>query len=164
MPKYKISLAAAALLLAAGLAWAAGEAMSVQVREGQLRAQPSFLAALVATLPYGERVQVAGEQGPWKKVTSSQGASGWMHVSSLTPKAVVLQGGQGAAVGSASGEEMALAGKGFNKDVEADFAAHNRGANFAAVNKMEQSYRFAQPQILAFAQEGGLAPSAGGGR
>jgi SH3-like domain-containing protein len=162
--KHTKVILAAAVLLAAGLAWAAGEAMSVQVREGQLRAQPSFLAGLVATLAYGERVQTNAEQGAWRQVTSSQGASGWMHVSSLTAKRVVLQAGQGMAGGGASGEEMALAGKGFNKDVEADFAARNRGADFASVNKMEQGYRFSPQQLTAFVQEGGLTPAAGGGR
>jgi hypothetical protein len=164
MKKRKILLAGAAVLLAAGLAWAADEAMSVQVREGQLRAQPSFLSALVANLAYGERVQTLGEQGSWRQVSTSQGATGWMHVSSLTAKRVVLQSGQGMAGGGASGEEMALAGKGFNKEVEADFATHNRGADFATVNKMEQSYRFTPQQLTAFVQEGGLTPAEGGGK
>ncbi|MBI4797239.1 MAG: SH3 domain-containing protein [Desulfarculus sp.] len=164
MKRGKLSMAAALLFLAAGLAWAAGEAMSVQVREGQVRAQPSFLAAIVATLGYGERVQVSGEQGAWRQVSASQGATGWMHLSSLTPKQVVLQAGEGLKSGGASGEEMALAGKGFNKEVEADFAARNRGADFASVNRMEQSYRFSPPQVEAFVREGGLTPAPGGGR
>jgi len=162
MKRGKIPLAAAAVLLAATLAWAAGEAMSVQVREGQVRAQPSFLSAVVGTLAHGDRVQTLAEQGPWRKVTASQGASGWMHVSSLTAKTVVLRAGDGLSGGGASGEEMALAGKGFNKDVEADFAAHNRGADFASVNKMEQSNRFTPQQLTAFVREGGLTPAAGG--
>ncbi|MFH1034136.1 MAG: SH3 domain-containing protein [Pseudomonadota bacterium] len=164
MKNRKLILATAAVLLAAGLAWAAGEAMSVQVRQGQLRAQPSFLSSLLANLPYGERVQTIEEQGAWRKVTSSQGATGWMHVSSLTAKTVVLQSGQGLSAGGASGEEMALAGKGFNKDVESDFAAHNRGADFATVNQMEQSYSFSPQQLTAFVREGGLTPAAGGGK
>lgn len=164
MRRGKSPLAAGLVLLAAGLAWAAGQAMSVQVREGQLRAQPSFLSAIVATLGYGERVQVSGEQGAWRQVTSGQGASGWMHLSSLTPKQVVLQAGEGLATGGASGEEMALAGKGFNKEVEADFAARNRGADFASVNRMEQSHRFTPAQLEAFVREGGLTPAEGGGR
>lgn len=160
----KSAAAAVLALLAASLAWAAGEAMSVQVREGQVRTQPSFLSAIAGTLAYGERVQVSQEQGAWRKITSSQGTSGWMHLSSLTPKEVVLKAGQGMSGSGASGEEMALAGKGFNKDVEADFAAHNRGADFATVNRMEQSYPVSAPQVEAFVREGGLTPASGGGQ
>lgn len=159
--KRKAVMTALALALVAGVAWAAAEGMSVQVRQAQVRSQPNFLASVVGTLDYGQRVQTLEDKGQWLKVAGGQGPSGWVHLSSLTKKEVVLNAGQ-AGAGGASGEELALAGKGFNKDVEADFAAHNQGANFAAVNQMEHSFLVGEPQMQAFLKEGGVTPGTGG--
>ena len=55
--KRKAVMTALALALVAGVAWAAAEGMSVQVRQAQVRSQPNFLASVVGTLDYGQRVQ-----------------------------------------------------------------------------------------------------------
>ena len=155
-------LSLAMVLAAVTLAWAV-ETMSVQVKQGRVYAKPNFLSKLQATLPYGAKLQVENENGAWRQV-SAKGLQGWMHVSALTEKQISLQAGSGRAAASASSEEMTLAGKGFNKQVEAKYKATNKGLNYAAVNKMEGSYAVSVSQLEQFINEGGLRAPQGGGQ
>jgi hypothetical protein len=148
------ALGLAVVLIAGTLAWAA-ETMSVQVKQGRVYAKPNFLSKLQATLPYGAKLKVEGEEGAWRQV-SAKGLQGWMHVSALTESEINLQAGSRRAASGASSEEMTLAGKGFNKQVEAKYKATNKGLNYAAVNKMEKSYPVSVAQIKKFLRTGGL--------
>ena len=142
----------AALLFAAGAQ--AQSAMSVQVKQGAVRSTPSFTGRVLGTLTYGQQVQVSEKKSPWMMV-SGGGVSGWMHESSLSKKQIVLSGGTATAQTGASSEELALAGKGFNSDVEGQFKAQNREINFAAVDRMER--RKTTPEEKAqFLKDGGI--------
>ncbi len=151
--------ALAAALAGAGPAWARSSAMSVQVREAPVRAAPSFLGAVVGSLAYGDRVDVLGVQGAWSQVASGD-VSGWVHQSALTAKRIVLTAGREDARVAASGDELALAGKGFNSDIEARFKANNRNVDFAWIDWME-AVRIEPKDKLAFLAAGGLRPREG---
>ena len=71
-------------------------------------------------------------------------------------------GGQNAQTG-ASGDELALAGKGFNYDVEADFKAKNQNVNFTWVDKMEK-IKVPAASMQQFLKDGGIQPAEGGKR
>jgi SH3-like domain-containing protein len=145
----------AALLLAVEPAGAAAPAeMSVQVRNGQLRATPSYLGKPVGAAPYGERVAVVTAQGDWLQVQGAAG-TGWLHKSALTEKRVVLKAGAGNVGSAASGEELALAGKGFNSDVEADFKKKNAAIDFGPIDRMEK-IKVSGAEAQAFLAEGGV--------
>ena len=58
---------------------------------------------------------------------------------------------------TASGEELAMAGKGFNSRVEADFKNKNRDIDFTWIDKME-TLKVSEKQSRAFLKEGGLEP------
>jgi uncharacterized protein YgiM (DUF1202 family) len=147
---------ALAILLTAALSYAAQD-MLVQVKTGQLRDAPSFLGKIVAPLSYGEKVTMVQQKGDWMKVTSSHGVAGWVHGSALTAKRVKMTAGSQDAKVAASGDEMALAGKGFNKDVEADFKSKNKDIDYAWVDSM--GGMVITPQETArFVNEGGLRP------
>jgi SH3-like domain-containing protein len=153
-----------AIITIAALALAAGPAMmSVQVKSGQVREQPSFLGKVTVLLNYGARVQVVEQQGDWSRVTAPGGQTGWMHTSALTKKKLVMKAGDQSVQGPASGEELALAGKGFNSDVEADFKAKHQEIDFTWVNKMEQM-KVAPEVMQQFLKDGGIQPAAGGNR
>ncbi len=141
-------------LMATG-AWAAKE-MSVQVRDGQLRNRGSFLGAVTGTVAYGDRVTVGQTQGGWCEVSTAAGAKGWIHESALTPKRVVLGSGAGDARTGASGEEVALAGKGFSKEVEAEYKKQNKNLDYTWVDWMGQQ-TVANDQLVKFLKDGGLA-------
>ena len=121
---------ATGLGLLTGLTWAAGQVMSVQVRTTQMRSRPSFLGSAVAEMTYGTQVKMVTQQGPWVKVTSPQGKTGWLHESALSEKDLAMVAGGTEAATGASGEEIALAGKGFNAQVEKEYRKQNQDLDF----------------------------------
>ena len=141
-------------LLATG-AWASKE-MSVQVREGQLRNRASFLGTVTGAVAYGDRVTVKQLQAGWCEVATAAGTTGWIHESALTPKRVVVGSGMDDARIGASGEEVALAGKGFSKEVEAEYKNQNAKLDYAWVDRMLQ-FDVPVGQLVDFLKQGDLA-------
>ena len=140
---------------------AAKKYMSVQVREGMVRTTPSFLGKVVGELSYGDRVAVSEEKNKWAKVEmSGKGRKGWMHLSALTIKKVVLNPGADDVEEAASSNEIALAGKGFSEEVEKSYKAKNKQLNYKEVDKMEK-IAVSQAKIKNFLKEGGLMPEGG---
>ncbi len=158
MGKRKPVLAVVLALCLCGAVAVAAKVMSVAVRDGQVRQTPSFLGKIVGKAAYGQHVGVDGEQGDWFKVSLPGGATGWMHRSALTTEQLALSGGAGTASG-VSGKEMALAGKGFSAQVEADYR-RTHGGNFAAINAMER-ISYSPTTLLAFLRKGDVRPQGG---
>jgi len=148
--------------LTALCAYAAGEKMmSVQVKQGQIRSAPSFLGRIMVSLSYGDRVLMLEEKGSWIRVSvPHSGVEGWIHTSALTTKKIVIRAGTKDVSLAASSDELALAGKGFNKQVEQEFKVKNPRIDFTWVDRMEKIV-VTPGQIQRFLKEGGL--SAGGG-
>lgn len=151
------SLAAVAVCLAA-VSVIAAQVMNVQVREGQIRSTPSFLGKIVGKVGYGQSVTVQDKRGDWHQVALS-GLTGWMHGSALTTSDLDLQSGSGAAPSSVSGQEMALAGKGFNSQVEKEYR-NSHGGDFSGVDRMEKT-TVDTVALMAFLQDGGVEPQGG---
>ena len=122
------------ILLAAASLWAAS-AMSVQVYTAQIRRTPSFLGPVVAELAYGDRVEILDEGRGWLQVRSESGEVGWMQESALTDKKVEFVS-SGSTASGASSEEVALAGKGFNAEIENEYRSGS-DLDFAWVDEME---------------------------
>lgn len=135
------------------------ESQSVQVRKSQIRSTPSFLGEIVMTVQYGDKLQVIDTKGSWVEV-KAEGTKGWMHSSALTKKEIAVSSGAGTKTHAASNDEIALAGKGFNKQVEDKFRQKNKNLDFAEVDRIE-SFVVSQTEIEAFLQEGGLVPEGG---
>ena len=135
--------------------------MSVQVKEGQLRSTPSFLGTIIAKLAYGDRVEIIQDQGTWKKVAVRGGVQGWMHASALTTKSIVLKAGAANVQTSATGGEIALAGKGFSEEVEKQYKKLNRNLDYAWVDRMER-FQVSPEQMQAFLKQGDVVPAEGG--
>ena len=141
--------------LLATSAWAAKE-MSVQVRDGQLRNRASFLGTVIGTVAYGDRVTVNQMQAGWCEVATAAGATGWIHESALTPKRVVLSSGtEEARVQSVGSEEVALAGKGFSKEVEAEYKKQNQNIDYTWVDWMGKQ-TVPDAQLVQFLKQGDL--------
>jgi uncharacterized protein YgiM (DUF1202 family) len=155
-----LMIIAAALLLSAGLAFGqSAKQMSVTVKETQVRATPSYMGKILAVLAYGDRVDVLAEQSGWARVRLPSG-EGWVHLSALTTKQIVLQSGSQNVGSGASSGEVALAGKGFNQEVEDKYKQDNN-LDYTWVDRMG-SYIVTPQQILAFLEEGGLNTQIGG--
>ena len=133
----------ALLVLALGLsvpilaASTGSRVMTVQVQKAQLRATPSFLGKVINEMPYRTQVDLIKEQGDWMQVRAASAAIGWVHKSAVTSKRIRMTSGSGDAATSASGDELALAGKGFNSDIEAQYKSRNKTADFAPVDAMK---------------------------
>ena len=136
---------------------------SVIVRETMIRDKPSFTGKILGKLLYTDRVQIlempAGSS--WMKVRLvAAKLEGWIHVSALAKddKPVVKAGTESVAM-AASGSEVALAGKGFNPEVEAEYRK-NASLNYKAVDLMEELVIL--PAALAsFIAQGGLTVEGG---
>ncbi len=149
------------IVLAAGVAWAAGQMMSVQVRSTKLRSRPSFLGATVAEVIYGSQVTVGDQRGPWTQVTDADGHTGWLHESALSQEKLTMVSGSAEAATGASSDEIALAGKGFNSQVEQEYREQNSSVDFATVDRMEQVV-VTPEQAAAFLAAGQIQPPNGG--
>ena len=141
----------------------AQETLSVQVKEGELRATPSFLGQIVARVAYGDRVTVIEDRGTWKKVSLRGGKQGWMHASALTTKRIALKAGQTNVQTGATQNELALAGKGFNEQVESSFRKENKNLDYTWINKME-SFKVSPDLMRNFLAQGYVVPPSEGGR
>jgi hypothetical protein len=135
--------------------------MSIQVKKGAVRSSPSFLGKIVTQLKYGDQVAVQDVKGSWYFIDRPKGKTdGWMHSSALSVKKIVLNPGASDVKQAASSDEITLAGKGFNKQVENDFKSKNPQVDFTWINKMEKM-TISQNQIQAFVKEGQLSPTGG---
>ena len=130
----------------------------VQVRQSQVRSSPSFLGKVLLEPVYGDRLEPVGEQGGWYRViVPGRDVAGWIHGSAVTQKQIPLKaGGKDAPTGASAGE-LALASKGFNSDVEAEFRNAHRELDFRTIDRME-AVSFSPRQLSDFLQEGGVAP------
>jgi uncharacterized protein YgiM (DUF1202 family) len=165
MTCFRFMISGLVLFIVLGIAMRvnAEETMSVQVKESEVRATPSFLGKIVAKVVYGDRVTVTGKSGSWTKVSLKGGTTqGWMHASALTTKRVVLSAGQTNVKSGTSQDELALAGKGFNDQVEASFMKQNKKLDYTWVNLME-TFKVKPELMKTFLAQGEVvAPSEGG--
>ena len=129
--------------------------MSIQVKKCQLRNKPTFLAKIVTSLKYGDIVEVKKKEQSWAEVKTDDKPAGWVHVSALSEKKIILQPNSQDIKNAASGDEIALAGKGFNEQVEQNYKTNNKNIDFTWVDKMEQ-FVVSQDEMISFLQRGGL--------
>lgn len=137
-----------------------GESVSVAVRETQLRSTPAFLGRVIEVLSYGDLLEVVSEQGAWKRVTTKDGAEGWVHNSALSEKRIVLNAADSDVETGASSGEVALAGRGFNEQVENQYKEET-GLDFSKVDEIE-GYGLPPEELIAFIEEGELKSPEGG--
>jgi uncharacterized protein YgiM (DUF1202 family) len=158
MIELKKSLIIFLLICLNGFPVFAAEMMSIQVKKGEIRSTPSFLGTIVARVSYGDRVYVREKRGSWIRIDlPGKSKQGWIHASLLTSKKIVLKAGAADVRTSASSDELALAGKGFSKQVENKFKGKNPNISYAYIDRMEK-FVVSQKQIKQFLKEGELSP------
>jgi hypothetical protein len=141
-------------LCAAGL-WAQdsrGGTMYVGAKTADLKSGTGFFAKTQAKLAYGAQVTVLQVNGKWREVRSTSNAAqrGWTAAANLTAKRVVSGN-----TGSASAKEVALAGKGFNQEVE-DAYKTKGSLNYADVDRTE-AQTVSDADLYKFVVDGHLA-------
>lgn len=149
------------LCLGASLWARVGDTMYVNVEEAELKSGTGFFASQTGFLPYGAKVTVLAEKGKWIQVEGADGgASGWLPASSLTKKKILSSDLNTV---SASADELALAGKGFSAEVEAQYTTEANAAMYALVDEIEAT-PMDKDGLWDFIQQGGLSDGSGGER
>jgi len=163
MFNYRSGLIVIALLCFVTMAtWAtAARTMSVQMKKSELRASPSGLGSVVATVKLGDRLTVLGTKGTWTRVSTAKGTTGWIPTSSLTRKKIKIKSGNTDARVAASSDEMSLATKGFTSQVESDFKNQNKEIDFKWVDKMI-AMKVTTGEMKAFLKKGNVKAEDGG--
>jgi uncharacterized protein YgiM (DUF1202 family) len=141
-------------LTAAGIfAQKAGDTLYVNVNSAALKSSTGFFASTTGTVRYGDAVRVLAVSGKkWVQVRTNSSITGWIASASLTTKRISTQ----ANAANASAKEIALAGKGFSPEVEAEYKKSGGTLNYGAVDAMEK-VGTSERDLLAFIEEGHLA-------
>lgn len=144
-----------AVLLAISAGAVLATPMSVQVRNCRVRATPSQLGSTVATVDYGAVLQVGELQNGWYPVTTADGKTGWVHQSALSKKPIAMRAGANDVATGASSDEVALAGKGFNDQVESKLRREGK-LDYTWVDRMS-AMNVAGDKIAQFRTQGHLS-------
>ena len=129
-----------------------GGTMYVAAKTIELKSTTGFFATAKGTLVYGAAVTVLQIKGSWAEVSSVANASvsGWTAVANLSSKRIV----SGAAAGTTA-SEVALAGKGFNQEIENAYKAKGR-LNYADVDRTE-AQKVTKKELQDFINAGHLS-------
>ncbi len=140
-----------------------GDVLAISVREAEIRGAPGFLSSIESRVAYGETVRVVAVRGAWVRVTvEGSGSEGWIHESSvLTPRQMNLTGGTARESGATS-REIALAGRGFNEQIEREYREQHQ-LDYDPVDAME-AHLVPVVQLAEFLAEIGAEPPHGGER
>lgn len=159
MKKAPLFVGLACLIVLAALY--AADTYIVKVKTTTLRSEPKFYASTVLPLKAGDGLEKVAAQGDWIQVKTASGTIGWIHTSALEPKKFNLLASNKGMKTGATADEVALASKGFNKQVEDSYRSRNKSLNFALVDRMVQ---IAIPSAAetAFLKDGKLGDFRGG--
>jgi hypothetical protein len=133
-----------------------GKTMFVSVKNAELKDSTGLLANVRGTVPYAAEVSVLQERGRWVEVRAAGPPvlTGWMPSGDLSARRIVTS----STTPDATANELALAGKGFSAEVEAEYktASGNNAAAYTTIDAMESQVVSAQV-LYQFLQEGHLS-------
>lgn len=127
---------------------------SIQVRTVAVKSSTDYLSRTVGTLSYGAKVDIVGDEGNWYHIVSPAG---------YIPKNVVgrstrsIDASRSYAATGVSHDETALAGKGFNPQVEGQYKRSNASlaAAYTQVDRIERM-KVSQSALSNFIAKGKL--------
>ena len=148
-----ILIALLCLSTAALFAQKVGDTNYINVKSADLKSSTGFFASNTGTVSYGEEVKVLALNGKYAQVRTAVGnKTGWIAKASLTSKKISASGN----TANASAREIALAGKAFSPEIEAEYKKGETQANYPAVDELER-VTVSDRDLLAFIDEGHLA-------
>lgn len=126
----------------------------ITTRENAIREQCAFFSPVRVKVFYGDTVNITVREGDWFRVTF-RGTHGCIHKSAVEEKAFSLSKTGDLGRASASEAEVALAGKGFNQQVEDSYGKKHPEADFRTVDLVE-GYAVTDFQLEEFIRSGAL--------
>jgi len=163
-PRRLLAAALAAAFLAAPMAALAGpskgDTVTVTHLEAKVMAAPKLIGKAVASVQRNDRLKVVeAEKNGWLKVSLAGGKSGYIRTQFVQEGKLELAKVSGGEAAHVSADEVALAGRGFNENVEKSYREKNARLDFAHVDRIQALN--VEPEAAAkFAEQGGL----GGGK
>jgi uncharacterized protein YgiM (DUF1202 family) len=136
------------------------ETLTIKVQTTYVRKEPKFYSSPVATLSAGEKVTQISSQAGWFMVRTSKGVEGWIHSQAVATGKFKVAAMDQTLRASATADEVALAGKGFNKQVEDAYKSRNKGISFAEVEHMLK-IKVTPNELRQFLMDGKLAEFGG---
>jgi len=128
-----------------------GRVVYVSVKTIDLKSSTGMFAGTVATLNYGDEVTVKQVNGKYLEVTASGSSStGWAASEKFSTKKIVT-GSQTVT----SAKEIALAGKGFDQEIENTYSAQKQ-IDFENVDKVE-AITADETELMLFIEKGNLS-------
>ncbi|MCL2211547.1 MAG: hypothetical protein FWB95_06470 [Treponema sp.] len=129
-----------------------GGTLYVSVKTISLKAGTGFFSGTKGTLNLGDQVTVIQISGKNVEVRSVRNTSltGWTSSGNFTTKQIVT-----GTSSTATAKEVALAGKGFNQDVEQSYRNQQRNLNYADVDRVE-TITVSETDLKRFLDEGRL--------
>lgn len=151
----KFFLCVGLILISAGFAMAQvspGGTLYVTSKTLALKSSMGMLSATTGTLNYADKVTVISVNGKNIQVRSADNPSitGWAPAANFTARQIAST-----ASTTTSAREVALAGKGFNQEVENVYKQQGN-LNYADVDKIEK-LTFTEAELIRFLREGNLS-------
>ena len=132
-----------------------GDTNYINVKSAELKSSTGFFSSTTGKVEYGNEVKVLELSGNYARVSTTTGnKTGWIAKASLTAKRITVQGNNS----NITDKEIALAGKGFSPEVEAQYKKDKKDAgkiDYDAVDAMEKIV-ISDNDLRNFIQEGRL--------
>lgn len=141
------------LFCAGALFGQSSDLRSISVREAALRDRPNQLSRVVVRLSYADEVTLVDTQRDWLRVRYD-GTEGWLHQDAVSEQRIVLGASDRDVGREADSREVALAGRGFNAQVEEEFQSQS-GLDFSLVDELEARV-VDEGELQRFLEEGEL--------
>lgn len=135
-----------------------GQIVTVRVLRAKVMKKPKFIGGVAGSVSRGQQLTFKKAKGDWYQVSGR--VSGWVHRTNVVDKRVKLSSKPGGG-GSASRDEVELAGRGFTPQVEGEYRRKNPNFDFSHVDAIEK-LEVPDAEVEKFMQEGGLV--IGGGK
>ena len=135
------------------------QTLTIMVKETHVRSKPKFYAKSIYRAERGDQLEQMSKSNDWYEVKTPDGHSGWVHSSAVGLKKLDPETGEWVD-SETSAEEVALAGKGFNKEVEAEYRKNHPDLDFTWVDRME-AIDVSEEEMIAFLREGKLGEYGG---
>lgn len=130
------------------------ETVKVITKENAIREQCRFFAPIKLIVHYDDELTVITTKDDWFEVRFGN-IEGCIHKSAVEKKAFSFSKLMAPKTKSATEEEVALAGKGFNPQVERSYRNKHPQMNFYLVDRIEK-YRIPEGKVMRFINNGGL--------
>jgi hypothetical protein len=134
-------------------AMVSAETANVITKENAIRKDCKFFSPVRAKVKYEDELEILSRKGDWFLVKFGR-TKGCIHKSAIEKKEFSLSGLLGSG-GDASSDEVALAGKGFNPQVESSYKKKHPDLNFGLVDEIE-GYTVLDEKLKNFIKKGGL--------